>query len=258
MEITTHPPGTPCWIDLGAPDPAAAAQFYGTVFGWTITDLGPDAGNYRMCELRGKPVAGLGQQQQPDVPPFWMTYISVSDVDATTEAVRKAGGQVLVEPMDVMGQGRMAVFADNTGVPISAWQPGQHVGAQLVNEPGTLCWNELNTFEPDKAKAFYPSVFGWSAEPMEGGPPNYTVWKLGGKTIGGMMPLDDSSPAQARPQWLICIAVNDAEATVTQASELGAKITVPPTDIKPGRFSVLTDPQGAIFSIIRLDPSLVG
>ena len=254
MEITSYQPGTPAWVDLGTPDPAAAGEFYGTLFGWTLTDADPESGGYRMCLLRGQPVAGLGQQQQSGMPPWWTTYVSVADADATAKAVLAAGGQVLVEPMDVLTAGRMAVFADNVGAAFSIWQPREHIGASLVGEPGTLCWNELTTRDPDAAVAFYPAVFGWHADAQRMGPVTYTAWQLDDKPIGGMMPMDQDWPPEVPAHWMVYFAVDDTDATAARAAELGGVVSVPPTDIEPGRFAVLNDPQGAVFSVIAMKP----
>lgn len=252
MEITSHPPGAPCWVDLGSPDPAASANFYSALFGWKIEDLGPDAGGYRMCSLRGKHVAGIGTQQQEGIPPYWTTYVAVSDADATTAAVRQAGGQVFMEPMDVMEHGRMAVFADSTGAPISAWQAKQHIGSGVTNEPGAMCWNELNTREPDKAKEFYSTVFGWQAVTQQLGSMTYTEWKHGDRTIGGMIVMDERWPAEVPSHWLVYFAVDDTDATAAHITERGGSVIVSPTDIPPGRFAVARDPHGAVFSIIKI------
>jgi predicted enzyme related to lactoylglutathione lyase len=253
MEMTSYEPGTPSWVDLGATDPAAAAEFYRTLFGWDVMDLGEEAGGYRMAELRGKPVAGIGQQMQEGMPPWWTTYVSVADVDVTTEAVRKAGGQVFVEPMDVMTAGRMAVFADSTGAHISAWQPGDHLGAGLVNEPGALCWNELVTRQPDEAKGFYADIFGWTAASQTSGPVAYTEWKLDDRTIAGMMPMGENFPPQVPSHWMVYFAVEDTDASTAKVESLGGVVVMPPTDIPPGRFSIVRDPQGATFSLIRMN-----
>lgn len=253
MEVTSYEPGTPCWVDLGSPDPDAAADFYSGLFGWTVTDQGSEAGNYRLCSLHGKTVAGLGHQQQVSVPPYWTTYVSVSDATAAARTVAAAGGEVLLEPIDVMSLGRMAVFADPTGAPFSVWQPGTHIGAQLVDEPGTLCWNELTTRQTEQAKNFYQAVFGWQAATQDMGPTSYTEWQLGGRSVGGMMPMDDTWSADLPSHWLVYFAVEDADTAAARVAELGGRVSIPPTDIPPGRFTVVNDPHGAFFSIIALN-----
>lgn len=253
MEMTSYEPGTPSWVDLGVPDPAAAADFYSALFGWSVTDLGDEAGGYRIASLRERPVAGIGPQMQADAPPSWTTYVSVDDAGATAEAVRRAGGKVLVEPMDVMSAGRMACFADTTGAALSVWQPGNHLGAGIVNEPGAFCWNELVTRKPDEAKAFYAEVFGWTSSSHAAGPTPYTEWKLHDRTIGGMVPLGDAVSADLPACWIVYFAVADADAATVKVAELGGAATMAPNDIPAGRFSIVNDPQGAAFGLIQLN-----
>ncbi|MQA07570.1 MAG: VOC family protein [Pseudonocardiaceae bacterium] len=251
MRVTRYEPGTPCWVDMGSPDPAATAEFYRGLFGWDFVDTGPDTGGYQLCTVRGLPVAGIGSQQEPG-PPWWTTYVSVADVDGTTEAVLRAGGQVLAEPLDVMEIGTMAVFADPLGATFSAWQPGNMAGAELVNETGALCWNELATRDLARSEAFYHSVFGWAAKTHVYGPTSYTEWHLGGRTIGGMMPMDERWPADRSPHWLVYFAVEGTGAAVRRATEHGGAVTVPDTDTPAGKFAVLTDRHGATFAVITL------
>jgi predicted enzyme related to lactoylglutathione lyase len=151
----------------------------------------------------------------------------------------------------------MAIFADPTGAVIGLWQPNQHTGAQLVNEPGTYGWSELITTDLDRAKAFYRAVFGWDAESQggpEGGPPAYTEWKLGGRSIGGMMLKLPEMPAEMPNFWGVYFAVADTDATVSQAQKLGGTLIMPPMDIEPGRFATMADPAGAMFNVLALKP----
>ncbi|MGH3794781.1 MAG: VOC family protein [Pseudonocardiaceae bacterium] len=252
MQIDSYEPGTPSWVDLGSPDPATAAAFYSGLFGWSLVDQGPEAGGYRMAYLRDRPVAGIGPQQQPDQPPYWTTYITVSDVDSMAKGVRAAGGHVYMEPTDVFDVGRMAVFADPTRASFAVWQPRSHIGAGLVNEPGAMCWTELDTRDPAAAKVFYPATLGWSAADQQIDGVDYTEWKLGDRTVAGMMPMDDRWPAEIPSRWMVYFAVADTDAAAARAEELGGTVTVPPTDIPPGRFAVLRDPHDAIFSIIAM------
>ncbi|HEY3611496.1 MAG TPA: VOC family protein [Pseudonocardiaceae bacterium] len=252
MEMTSYKPGTPSWVDLGSPDQDESAAFYGAVFGWDIPEGPPEAGGYRMCLLRGKPVAGLGRQQAPDIPPYWTTYVSVSDLDATVRAVEAGGGQLVVPAMDVLKEGRMAVFADPTGAPFSAWQPGDHIGSGYANEPGAVSWNELVTRNTDRAIVFYSEVFGWTADAQGMGDITYTVWMLDGNPVGGMMPMGDQWPAEVPPHWAVYFAVEDTDATVAKVTALGGSVVVPPQDIPQGRFAGFSDPHGAMFNVIAL------
>lgn len=254
MEITSYEPGTPCWVDLTSPDVTAAAEFYTALFDWTIEEPTAEAGGYRMCSLRGRPVAALNPQLREGMPPMWTTYVSVADADATTNLVRKAGGRVFGEPMDIFDAGRMAVFADTSGAAFSVWQPKRHVGAELVNETGTVCWNELNTRQPEQAKEFYRAVFNWGAESHEMGPATYTEWKVGDRTVAGMTPMDERWPADVPAHWLVYFAVDDADATAAAVTTRNGIVHCPPIDVPPGRFTILADPLGAVFGAIKLNP----
>src|SRR3954447_3692733 len=165
-----YPPGTPLWVDLGSADVEASRGFYGTLFGWTASEPGPpEAGGYRFFEQDGKMVAGLGPLMQEGQPSAWSSYVSVVDADATAAAARDAGGSVVVEPMDVMDVGRFAFVSDPGGAVIGLWQPRRHTGAEIVNEPVSLAWNELNTRDVEAAKPFYTAIFGWEAETSQMG-----------------------------------------------------------------------------------------
>ncbi len=254
MEYERYDDGVPSWVDLGSPDLAKSKQFYGGLFGWDCPEGPPEAGGYSVCTLSGKTVAGLGPHMNPDFPPAWMTYVNVDDADSTVAKVSAAGGIVFAPPMDVMDAGRMAVVADPLGAVFGLWQPKVHTGAQLVNEPGTLCWSELITTDLTASKTFYHAVFGWDAEDQgpPGGPPAYTEWKLAGRSVGGMLPKQADMPADMPPNWGVYFAVADTDATVAKAQELGGAVFMGPTDIEPGRFAVLADNQGVVFNVLRL------
>jgi predicted enzyme related to lactoylglutathione lyase len=260
-ERDTYAPGTPSWVDLGSPDPDASAAFYSQLFGWEVSEPGgPDTGGYRMGMLRDRPVAGIGTATAAGAPPWWTTYVSVDDADAAARAVEEAGGKVLVPPMDVMTAGRMAVFSDPGGATISVWQPGDHHGAGIVNEPGSLTWNELMARDLETAKTFYNKVFGWKAEdvPMGEGT-TYTTWKLAGKedSIGGAMAMvGDEWPAELPDHWMVYYSVADCDVSAAKAEQLGGKIFHPPTDIPGvGRFAICEGPHGEKFSIIANPPA---
>lgn len=253
-ERTSYAPGIPCWIDIGT-DTAAAKKFYGELFGWNAEDAGPpdETGGYAMFTKNGRYVAGLGPQQSPG-PPFWTTYVSVADADEIAARVKESGGQVIMDPMDVMTAGRMAVFQDPEGAFFSAWQPGDHIGAGLVNEHGTLSWNELNTRNLEQAKTFYSAVFGWDCVTQEAGPGmTYTECRLDGSPIAGIIDMTGRVPDMVPAHWLVYFAVDDCGAVVARAKDLGGAVMVEPMDIPPGRFGVLADDRGATFAVIRLN-----
>ncbi len=253
-EFSSYPPGTPSWVDVASRDSAASNAFYGELFGWEADDQGPDTGHYVVFRKQGKMVAGGGPIMMDGQPPAWTTYVGVDDADATVDLAKKAGAAVFVEPMDVMDLGRMAVFADPTGAAVAVWQPKDHKGAELANEPGTLCWNELDTRDVPAAKSFYADVFGWQPNDMEMEGMSYTEWKVGDRSVAGMMQMPEMVPANVPAHWLVYFAVDDCDATVSKATGLGATTLVPATDIPPGRFAVLNDPSGAVFAVIKTTP----
>lgn len=254
-EKTSYAPGTPSWVDLGSPDINAAVEFYGALLGWDVHEAGDpeQTGGYRMAYLGDKSVAGMMPLMQEGQPPAWTTYVSVEDADATAAAVKGAGGSVIAEPMDVLDVGRMAVFADPAGAVFAIWQPRAHPGAGLVNEAGALCWNELNTRDPDASRAFYGAVFGW--EPNEhdmGDTGTYVEWKIGEGSMGGMLDMRGRVPDEVPPHWLVYFAVDDTDAAVEKVKELGGGVAFGPVDIMAGRFAVVHDPQGAMFAVIKM------
>jgi predicted enzyme related to lactoylglutathione lyase len=250
--VESYAPGTPSWVDLASPDVGVSVAFYGDLFGWEAPELPAEAGGYRMFEVGGVPVAGCGPIMMEGQPPAWTTYVSVDDADAAIARVTEAGGTVFLPPMDVLEVGRMAVFADTTGAACAVWQPRAHPGAGLVNEPGALVWNELSTRDPAAAVTFYSSVFGWTANTMDMGGTDYTEWQLDGSGIGGMMEMPAEVPAEVPSYWLTYFGTDDCDATVERAVAGGATVIVPATDIPPGRFSILVDPAGATFAVIKM------
>lgn len=250
--MTVQPAGTPNWVDLGTSDLEDAKRFYTALFGWTAhVSPDPRAGGYTIFNKDDKRVAGAGPLMGEGQPTAWSTYVATDDADAVATRVEAAGGKVLVAPFDVMEHGRMVVFTDPGGAAFSVWQAGTTSGAELFNEPGSLTWNELATRDADDAKAFYGSVFGWRAEDSPMGTFAYTTWHLDDRPIGGMMPMTGEEWGDLPPHWMVYFAVEDTDATSARATELGGKVSVPPTDFPFGRFAVLNDPQGAHFSVIR-------
>jgi hypothetical protein len=256
-EVAEHAPGPPSWVDLATSDADAAEAFYTSLFGWTSEDRGEEAGHYRMLRKGGKDVAALYAVGPDQGPPRWNTYVTVDDVDAAVERVDPAGGTVIAAAFDVFEAGvrgdpevigRMAVVSDPAGAMIALWQSRGHVGAGLVNEPGALCWTELITGDRERAAAFYAAVIGWSSRTNQMGPMVYTEFMTGERTIAGMMEM-----AGVVPQWNVYFAVEDADATVSIATDLGASVLQPAMDLPDvGRFATLADPQGAAFSVVQL------
>jgi uncharacterized protein len=254
-ERTSYQPGTPSWVDLSTPDVDASARFYGGLFGWEVEAAGTpeETGGYAMFKLRGRNVAGVGPIMQERQPPVWSTYVSTDDADAAVARAQQAGGGVIVEPMQVMDAGRMAFVAHPAGGYVGLWEPARHIGAELVNEPGALDWNELHTRDVDGAKAFYSALFGWTSADQDFGEMTYTIFNLGENGIGGMMPMPQGVPEEVSAYWLSFFAVDDCDGAVAKAQELGGSVTMEAMDIaEVGRFAILADPHGTAFGVVEL------
>jgi predicted enzyme related to lactoylglutathione lyase len=244
--MSSYEHGVPCWVDLSTPDIQASARFYSELLGWETEDTGEQTGHYTLARRSGRQVAAVSPAQDPSAGACWNTYMKVDDAAEVSARVTAAGGTVQFGPMDVMTLGRMAVCTDPTGAQFSLWQPGDHTGAELVNEEGALAWNELATSDLDRAKQFYSDVLGWTW----GGGPDYAEGQVGGRTICGAMPRPADLPAGVPDHWLVYFATSDADAGASRAQELGATLLHEPTDIPGiGRFAVLSDPQGGAFAL---------
>lgn len=253
---TSYRQGTPSWVDLATTDQEAAKSFYGSLLGWTWDDN--DMGNgqfYSMAQLKGQSAAAvyaqMEDQVQQGIPPHWQTYITVENVDEATGKVAGAGGQVLMEPFDVFDSGRMSVVSDPTGGVVCFWQAKQHIGAEIVNEVGALCWNELITDDTAKAGTFFEKVLGVQVV-NQADPFPYSLLTVDDAPVGGLM-AKSPEMGQMPTVWVVYFSVDDADSTAAKAESLGGTVMVPPMDTPVGRFAGLTDPQGAMFSVIKLN-----
>jgi predicted enzyme related to lactoylglutathione lyase len=278
MSEDRYIPGVPCWVDTSQPDPDAAVEFYAGLFGWSFADMmPPDApGAYRIARLQGGDVAAVSSV--PEGAPaaaVWNTYVWVDDADETAEKVRAAGGTVLQEPFDVFVSGRMAVCADPEGAVFCVWQAREHRGATVVNEPGSLNFNVLNTRDPEAATRFYAAVFGWGAlddgagtwfglpaygDFLEARTPGMraNMAEMGAPAgfetvVAGLNAIPADQP-DAPAHWGVTFAVDDADATAQRAAELGGTVAVAPFDAPWVRMTVIADPQGATFTASKFVP----
>jgi uncharacterized protein len=245
---TEYAPGTFSWVDLTTADGAGAKDFYGGLLGWEFEDNEiPGGGVYVMCKVDGDNVAAISPTSE-QVPPRWNSYVSVASADDSAAKAKELGANLVEEPFDVMDAGRMALFQDPTGAALCIWESREVSGAQRVNDPGCLTWNELHT--PDRAKAleFYPELFGWSSEEMDTGEgnPAYTVIRNGERSNGGVMDAQGGEP----PNWLPYFVVDSRDDGVSTAKGLGGQEMFR-MDMEQGRIAILADPQGAALALFE-------
>jgi uncharacterized protein len=279
LERDGYIPGVPCWVDTSQPDPQAAVEFYSGLFGWDFEDVMPpgSAGRYYIARLRGGDVAAVGSAPEGGPPmAVWNTYIWVQSADEAVSKVLDAGGRVMMDPFDVMNAGRMAACMDPEGAAFCLWQAKEHKGARIVNEPGSLNFNGLNTRNAEGAKSFYGSVFGWETLSLGGGA---EMWRLPGygdflersdpglrkrmaetgapdgfaDVVATLNPITGDQP-EVHAHWSLTFAVDDADATAETAANLGGRVVVPPFDAPWVRMTVITDPQGATFTASKFVP----
>jgi len=244
-EVAGYPEGVPSWVDLAAGDPPAAMAFYRELLGW---DLG-DGGGYCFCRVRGHAVAGINTQASPEgTATAWTPYLAVDDADAVAARVAANGGRMIFGPRDVHTQGRTAWAADPQGAVFGLWQAGDHVGATLTGEPGTMVWTELSTPDLDAAQPFYAEVFGHVWEPLDAGGVRYATFAVDGVPVGGAL----EEPPGSTPVWTPTFGVADTDAAVAAAARLGAQPIAGPADSPYGRYAAFRDPQGAFFSVISV------
>jgi predicted enzyme related to lactoylglutathione lyase len=257
-EFTSHPAGTPSWVDLMSPDVDASKAFYTAVFGWDAEDQFDDEGNrvYVMFSLNGKSVAGLGGQApgMEGMPAVWNTYVATDDTAATVARVMEHGGQVLMPPMQVFDSGEMAIFMDPTGASFSVWKAGEHIGAEICNEPNTYSWNELMTRGIEDALVFYSKVFDWAFEPQQM-PDGSTYHVIAGGEhggLGGVMAMPDEMPDEVPNHWAVYFAVADLDDTLGKITANGGEAVFGPMDIPGvGRTATIHDPASGSFSILQ-------
>jgi uncharacterized protein len=291
-------PGVPCWVDVSEPDPGAALGFYGGLFGWEFEGAMPPGseGTYFIARLtsvrpsslfgEGAPRAVEGSEGNvagvrsiPDGAPamaMWNSYFWVESADQTAAKIRDAGGGVVREPFELMDAARVAAFTDPEGAAFWVWEAREHKGARIVNDPGSLNFNGLNTRDVAGAKSFYEAVFGWRTIVLDGGAEMWTLAGYGDHLEGRMPglrermaeaggpvgfedvvatlnPIPDDQP-DTPAHWNVTFAVEDADATAAKATELGGEVIVPPFDAPWVRATVISDPQGATFVASQFAP----
>ncbi|HWG01245.1 MAG TPA: VOC family protein [Trebonia sp.] len=247
------PEGTPCWADLGVSDIPKAISFYTAVFGWDLPPGPAEMGGYSIATVGGRQVAAVGPKMaSQDAPSAWTVYLATDDADATAAKITGAGGHLLMGPMDVMDEGRLAVATDTTGAVFGVWQGRTHTGFRLANAPGALTWNEHFGRDFEGAKAFYAAVFGYEYGDMSSDQFTYATLLLGGHEVGGIGAYPAGTPESMPSAWSTYFGSTDTDKTVQRVIEAGGSVVRQPADSPYGRIAVVADDQGASFSVISV------
>lgn len=247
-----HAPGTPCWVSLMVHEVTATQDFYGELFGWEF-ELGPQQlGWYVRALLDGQEVAGIGRLS-PDrhLPVAWTPYLASDDVDLTAEMVRSSGGTVGVGPLDGADAGRLAIASDPMGAVFGIWQAAAHLGTGITGVPGTPAWNELVTRDSSSVTKFYKAVFGYEEEPVVSADFDYVTLHIEGRPVAGIHGVGNFLPLGRGPHWMTYFEVSDTDAATALLVDLGGRVVKPPHDSAYGRVATVTDPEGAMFSLIQ-------
>ncbi|MFI6339243.1 VOC family protein [Streptomyces sp. NPDC050535] len=251
--MAVQPEGTPCWADAMFSDVEGAKSFYGDVLGWTFGESSSEFGNYTQAYKDGKAVAAVvppmpGQEGQS----AWCLYFASPDAAATAQKIRDNGGTVLMDPMRVGDFGTMTLASEPSGAVFGVWQAGVHEGFEATSVPGAYAWAEVFTREPGKTDAFLPAVFPFRAKQMEDSEYDFRIFDVGEDAVLGRMKMTDDFPPEVPSYVNVYFTVEDCDAAVAKATELGAVLRFGPMSSPFGRFAAVTDPQGASFSVIDL------
>jgi uncharacterized protein len=248
MSTGTTTVGKFVWHEQVSSDPKQAEDFYTRLFGWGTELYKPGEADYAMIAARGTNHGAFAKAMEGAPPPHWLCHVRVESLDDTIEKAKAAGGRLAAGPFDMGEVGRIGIVADPQGAYVSAYEPAGEGPAP----EGVFVWDELGTTDADAAQRFYEQVFGWTTSDMGPDYGGYRTFNRGATGVGGMMTVsDDSFP----PRWQPYVAVDDPDATVAKATELGGSTLAEPMDVpNVGRIGVLRDPQGATFGIIRPQP----
>jgi len=247
-----------CWIDLSTPDPDKAKPFYQKIFGWEYKDDPiPKGGVYTLISVQGKAAGGLykisPEQEKQNVPPHWLNYVKVENTDQIVSKAKELGAKIVLDPLDVMDAGRMAVIADPTGAHFAVWQSKNQPGVQIWNGAhGSFCWSELMTRDIDAGGSFYSNLLGWSPKVMDMASGPYTMFNLGEKPAAGMFEIKKEM-GEIPPHWAVYFAVENYDKAASTIQSEGGKLLMDPIEAPGvGKFVTALDPTGAAFAVIQM------
>ncbi|MBP1885374.1 VOC family protein [Sinorhizobium mexicanum] len=243
------------WYELMTTDTKAAQTFYESVVGWSGSDAGMPGIEYTLFSAGDRQVAGLMTMPEGalemKIPPAWLGYVAVDDVDATAAKLAADGGNVHRAPDDIPGVGRFAIVTDPHGAVFALFKGTSEAPAALEQmAPGNVGWHELMAGDLETAFPFYSSLFGWTKDQAMdmGDMGTYQIFAWNGTPIGGMMTKPKEVPS---PYWLYYFNVEALDAAIERAKAGGGKIVLEPMEVPGGAWIVqCIDPQGALFALV--------
>ncbi|HEY8165589.1 MAG TPA: VOC family protein [Gemmatimonadaceae bacterium] len=241
------------WYELLTSDTSGAKKFYPAVTGWGTQPFGSD-GSYEMWTNKGSPMGGMmnisEEQKKRGIPPHWLPYIGVSNVDDTTARAGKLGAKTLVPPTDIPDVGRFSVIADPQGAVFGIVSSNNPMKADFSPEVGEFSWHELTTDDHVAAFDFYSKLFGWTktSEFDMGAMGIYQMYGKNNETYGGMF--NKTPEMKMPPVWVCYVRVNDVNAAADAIKKGGGQVINGPMEVPGGDWiAQATDPQGAFFAV---------
>ena len=247
------------WYELMTTDMAGAAAFYAKVTGWeaNASPMAPPGMEYRLFGLPGQmAAAGLMPLPEParamGVPPHFLGYVAVPDVDAAVAQAVSLGARVAIPPTDIPSVVRFACIWDPQGAAIgmiTPINPPPDVKPDYAS-PGRIGWHELYSTDWEAGFGFYTAMFGWQKDhAMDMGPMGtYQIFSSNGRPIGGMMNKPEAMPVAA---WAYYVNVPGIDTALAAVQATGGQVIHGPAEV-PGEMWILQgmDPQGAFFAVV--------
>lgn len=253
-EAARRTPGTPCWVSLMVHGLDATQEFYAALFGWEFSPGPTRLGPYVRAMLDGKEVAGIGRLPADRLLPVaWTPYLASDDAGATAESIRNCGGTVGVGPLDADEAGRLVIASDPAGAVFGVWQAAAHTGINAHGTHGTPVWNELLTRETSAVGKFYQTVFGYDTAQADSSGPDRLELRLGGRPVAAVHGMGQALPRDRGAHWMTHFEVEDLDEAARLVLELGGAVVEGPRPGGRGRVATVSDPEGAVFTIVRSD-----
>jgi predicted enzyme related to lactoylglutathione lyase len=237
------------WRELSTPDVDGALRFYGELAGWKSKKVDMPNGPYWLLLHGEKQVGGLmALAPGADMPPYWMSYLSVPDVDAAIATAKRLGGEVVWGPLDVEDIGRMATVVDPRGGAFSLMKASSGDPVFTPPGPGEFCWEQLASSDLDTSRAFYAEVVGWKTMPFPGGQlETFGFGPRPGEQAATLLPVGTGQPG-----WMTFVVVDSLTAACARTVKLGGQVLSTETVVPGvGAYSVIRDPQGAVIGLFK-------